>query len=80
MATKLTLSVDDERIKKIKRISKRKGRSVSKLFKDFIDDVDKKETEEDFDINKIIGAFGKAPKNFDADKVKWEYLKEKHGL
>ena len=46
----------------------------------FIDDVDKKETEEDFDINKIIGAFGKAPKNFDADKVKWEYLKEKHGL
>ena len=80
MATKLTLSVDDERVKKIKRISKRKGKSVSKLFKDFIDEVDKKEIEEDFDINKIIGAFGKAPKNFDADKIKWEYLKEKHGL
>jgi hypothetical protein len=80
MTTKLTLSVDNERVKKIKRISKRKGTSVSKLFKDFIDKVDKEDTKKDFDINKIIGAFGKAPKNFDADKVKWKYLKEKHGL
>lgn len=80
MTTKLTLSIDEERVIKIKRISKRKGTSVSKLFKDFIDEIDKDATKEDFDINKIIGAFGKAPKNFDADKIKWEYLKEKHGL
>lgn len=80
MTTKLTLSVDEEKVKKIKRISKRKGRSVSKLFEDFIDEVDNKEIKEDFDINKIIGAFGKVQKNFDTDKVKWQYLKEKHGL
>ena len=80
MTVKLTLSVDGEKVKKIKRISKRKGRSVSKLFEDFIDAVGKKEKEEDFDINKVIGAFGKGSKNFDADKVKWEYLKEKYGL
>lgn len=80
MTTKLTLSVDEEKVKKIKRISKRKGRSVSKLFEDFIDKVDNKEIKEDFDINKIIGAFGKVQKNFDTDKVKWQYLKEKHGL
>lgn len=80
MTTKLTLSVDEEKVKKIKRISKRKGRSVSKLFEDFIDEVDNKEIKENFDINKIIGAFGKVQKNFDTDKVKWQYLKEKHGL
>lgn len=80
MTAKLTLSVDEEKIKKIKRISKRRGRSVSKLFEDFIDEVENKEIRQGLDINKIMGAFGKVPKNFDADKVKWEYLKEKHGL
>ena len=80
MTTKLTLSIDEEKVKKAKRLSKKRGRSVSKLFEDFIDDEEKKEQKADFDINKIIGAFGKAPKNFDADKVRWEYLKEKHGL
>ena len=80
MTTKLTLSIDDEKVKKAKLLSKKRGRSVSKLFEDFIDDAAKKEQKEDFDIAKIIGAFGKAPKDFDADKVKWEYLKEKHGL
>lgn len=80
MTTKLTLSVEEEKVKKIKHISKRKGKSVSKLFEDFIDDFDKKEKGEGFDINKVIGAFGKAPKNFDANKIKWEYLKEKYDL
>jgi hypothetical protein len=45
-----------------------------------MEDVNKKDQKEDLDINKIIGAFGKAPKNFDADKIRWEYLKAKHGL
>lgn len=80
MTAKLTLSIDEEKIKKIKRVSKRKGRSVSKLFEDFIDEVDNKKIEGNIDINKIIGAFGKVQKNFDHDKVKWQYLKEKHGL
>ena len=80
MTTKLTLSIDQEKVKKIKRISKKRRRSVSKLIEDYIDDVDKKDRKEDLDINKIVGAFGKVPKNFDADKVRWEYLKEKHGL
>ena len=80
MTTKLTLSIDEEKVRTIKRISKKRGRSVSKLIEDYIDDVNKKDQKEDLDINKIIGAFGKAPKNFDADKIRWEYLKAKHGL
>ncbi len=67
-------------IQEIKRHSRRKGKSVSRIIEEFIDNLDKHEAKEKLDITKIIGAFGKAPKNFDADKIRWEYLKEKHGL
>ena len=80
MTTKLTLSIDAEKVKKIKRISKKRGRSVSKLVEDYIDRVDQEEGKEDIDLNKVVGAFGKAPKNFDPDRIRWEYLKKKHGL
>jgi macrodomain Ter protein organizer (MatP/YcbG family) len=80
MKAKLTLSIDQDKIKKIKRYSKKNGHSVSKFIEDFIDNVDKKDAVEKFDITKVIGAFGKVSKNFDADKVKWQYLKKKHGL
>ncbi len=80
MKAKLTLSIDEEKIRKIKRYSKKNGHSVSKFIEDLIDRVDKKESAENADIYKIIGAFGKAPKKFDADKLRWEYLKKKHGL
>ena len=79
MKTKLTLSIDEKKIQKIKRHSKRNGKSVSKVIEELIDTIDK-HTDKNLDITKIIGAFGKAPKNFDADKIRWEYLKEKHGL
>jgi hypothetical protein len=80
MQTKLTLSVNDEKVKKVKRFSEKTGRSVSKLFEDFVDTLEENKKKKNFDINKIVGAFGKEPKNFDADKIKWEYLKKKHGL
>jgi len=80
MKGKLTLSIDKEKIKKIKRYSKRNGHSVSAYIENLIDKVDKKKSADEFDITKVIGAFGKASKNFNADKIKWEYLKEKHGL
>jgi uncharacterized protein DUF6364 len=78
MTTKLTLSIDEEKVEKIKRISKKRGRSVSKLFEDYIDQMDKKETSRKLDIMKIKGAFGKVPKDFDWKKVKMEYLLEKY--
>lgn len=43
MVTKLTLSINEEKVKRAKRLSKRTGRSVSKLFEEFIDEIDKNE-------------------------------------
>lgn len=78
MTIKLTLSIDKEKIKKIKSISKKRGRSVSKLVEDFIDKIDKDDTSEKLDIMKLKGAFGKVPKNFDWKKERSEYLIKKY--
>jgi len=78
MTAKLTLSIDEEKIRKIKRISKKKGRSVSKLVEEFIDNIDKNDTPQKLDIMKIKGAFGKAHKNFDWKKERTEYLIKKY--
>lgn len=78
MKTKLTLSIDEEKVKKIKRYSKKNGHSVSKLIEELIDKIDKNNNHEKLDISKIKGAFGKAPKNFDWKKVKLEYLLKKY--
>lgn len=67
-------------MKKIKQYSKEKDISVSKIVEEHIDKITCKNLSPKLDIMKIKGAFGKAPKDFDADKVKWEYLKEEHGL
>ncbi len=78
MTTKLTLSIDEEKVKKIKQISKKRGRSVSKLIEDYIYNIDINEFTEKLDIMKVKGAFGKVPKDFDWKKIKMEYLLEKY--
>lgn len=79
MATKLTLSIDEEKIKKIKRYSKERGISVSKIFEAHIEQVTSKNSRNKLDIMKIRGAFGKAPKSLDWKKIKTERLLEKYG-
>ncbi len=78
MKTKLTLSIDGEKVKKIKRYSKKNGHSVSEYFERLIDKIGKEDNHEKLDINKIKGAFGKVPKNFDWKKAKLEYLMKKY--
>ncbi len=78
MKAKLTLSIDAEKIKKIKRYSKRNGHSVSQLIEDLIDRVDKEPNPKKLDIMKIKGVFGKEPKDFDWKKIKTEYLLKKY--
>jgi hypothetical protein len=69
MITKLTLSLNEEKVKKkIKCYSKEKGISVSKIFEDHIDRITGKSGNIQLDIMKLKGAFGKAPKNFDWKK------------
>ena len=80
MKTKLTLSIDEEKVKKIKRFAKAKCISVSNLIEEHIDELETSIPKKKMNARELIGLFGKAPKNFDADKIRWEHLKKKHGL
>ncbi len=78
MTTKLTLSIDDEKVKRIKRYSKEKGISISKIVEKHINKITSKNEHEKLDIMKLKGAFGKAPKNFDWKETKTMYLLRKY--
>jgi hypothetical protein len=79
MTTKLTLNIDEEKVKRIKRYSKEKGISISKIVEKHIDEITSKNPHEKLDIMKLKGAFGKAPKNFDWKGIKTKLLLEKYG-
>jgi len=46
MATKLTLSIEEEVIKKAKLVSSRRGKSISKMVEDFLGSLIEKEEPE----------------------------------
>ena len=79
MTTKLTLSIDEEKVKKIKRYTKAKGISVSKFLEQQIDTVTSKNKKQK-DISKLLGAFGNVEEPFDWKKIKEEHLMKKYGL
>lgn len=57
MATKLTLSLDEEVIKKAKQLSRRQGKSISKIVEDYLKNISGKEVHEETlvsQINKIM--------------------------
>ncbi|MEO8822871.1 MAG: DUF6364 family protein [Ginsengibacter sp.] len=80
MKGKLTLSIDEEKIKKIKKYSKKEGVSVSQIVEDSIDKITSNSSTKRLDASKLIGILGKSPKGFDWKKVRTDYLIEKYGL
>ena len=79
MKTKLTLSIDEDKVKKIKQYAKQKEKSISNIVEEHFEKLVSKPKEK-LDINKLRGIFGKAPKNFDWKKERTDYLIKKHGL
>lgn len=80
MTGKLTLSIDEEKIKRIKRYTKARGMSVSKFLEQQIDTVTSKSGNKQKDVSKLLGAFGSVKEPFDWKAIKTEHLMKKHGL
>ena len=80
MKTKLTLSIDEEKVKIIKEYARQNETSVSNLVEEHIEKLVSKPSKKKLNPKELIGLFGRAPKGFEADKVRWEHLKKKHGL
>jgi hypothetical protein len=65
-------------VERIKRYSKEKGISISKIVEEHIDTITSKNSKKKLDITKIKGAFGKEPKDFDWKKIKTDNLLKKY--
>lgn len=82
MTKKLTLSVNDKTIEKAKRISRKRGKSVSKIFEEYLNSINEKEEQQETAVDKIKKIMkGKITnKNLDWKKVKEEHLSKKYGI
>jgi hypothetical protein len=91
--SKLTLSMEPEFIEMAKSYASENKTSVSKLFKNFIKDVSKKEPQKDSvldkfkdnpihpDILALTGILkGKYPEGTSYDDMRYEYFKERYDL
>ncbi|MBC7440576.1 MAG: hypothetical protein H7250_11410 [Flavobacterium sp.] len=83
MNTKLTLSLEKEVIEKAKFYAKGTGRSLSEMVENYFKSLDSpQETDNDTidpRLKKLIGIV-KLPPDFDMEKAKEEYHKEKYGI
>lgn len=78
MTTKLTLSIDEKKVKEIKRYTKAIGISVSKFVEQHIDTVITPKPKKNLNIDFLKGVFGKEHKDFDWKKEKTQRLIKKY--
>jgi Family of unknown function (DUF6364) len=82
MNTKLTLSLEKTVIEDAKSYAKKTGRSLSELVETYFKNLtEKSEIADDIHpkVKKLIGIV-KLPDDFDEEKVKEEYYREKYGI
>ena len=81
MTRKLTLSINENTIQKAKRISRRRGKSISRMVEEYLDSITEKETQKKSAVKESSGVLkGKIPASMDWKKTKAAYLKKKYGL
>ena len=81
MTTKLTLSIEQEVIKKAKSYAQSKGRSLSELIENYLKTLSTKEpVQEELSprVKKLMGAV-KLPKDYDYKKNLSEEINKKYG-
>jgi hypothetical protein len=81
MARKLTLSIHEKTIEKARRISRRRGKSISRIIEDYFNSIAEKNNHKESLVKKSSGILkGKVPANLDWKKTKANYIKKKYGV
>lgn len=81
MTTKLTLSINKKTVERAKRISLRRGKSISKMVEEYLDTIAEKEEERESVVKKWSGVLkDKLPADAKWKKIKAQHLTQKHGL
>lgn len=78
MKTKLTLSIDKKILRKAKRLSEKKGKSISRLFEEYVEGT--QPLSETPIADSLRGILKKAAGNKSFEELRAEALKEKYGL
>ncbi len=81
MTTKLTLSINEKTVQRAKRISRSRGKSISKMVEEFLDSISEKEEQKESPmerINKIMEPYRnklKLPENSNYKEMlkQWRY-------
>ena len=82
MTRKLTLSINEKTVEKAKRISRMRGKSISKMVEEYLNSITEKEEQKASAVDKIkkIMKGRITNKNLDWKKVKEEHLSKKYGI
>jgi hypothetical protein len=81
MTRKLTLSINEQTVQKAKRISRKRGKSISKIVEEYLNSITEKEEQKESLVKKSSGVLkGKVSANLDWKKTKADYLKKKYGI
>jgi Family of unknown function (DUF6364) len=81
MTRKLTLSINEKTIEKARRISRRRGKSISRMVEEYLDNIAEKENQKESLVKKSSGALKeKIPADIEWKKTKADYLKKKYGV
>jgi mRNA-degrading endonuclease RelE of RelBE toxin-antitoxin system len=81
MTRKLTLSINEKTVEKAKRISRRRGKSISKMVEEYLNSITEKEENKVSLVKESSGILkGKIPASNDWKKTKTNYLRKKHGV
>ncbi len=82
MTTKLTLSIEEDVIKKAKKISRHQGKSLSKIVEEYLIAISDKEAKKTSAVDRLSsmlkGKITKRQVNWKSEKT--EYLKKRYGL
>ena len=65
MNVKLTLSINEKTIERAKRISRQKGKSISKMVEDYLNTINEKEITKESQVDRILKIMEKSK-----DKIK----------
>ena len=82
MTTKLTLSINEATVQKAKRLSRKRGKSISKMVEEYLNSLSEREEEKKSPVQQIKEILkGKiTDPHIDWKKVKKEKLSKKYGI
>jgi hypothetical protein len=82
MTTKLTLSIKEETVERARRISIKRGKSISKMFEEYLNSIPEKDITEETAVDKIKKIMnGKVTNpNINLKKTKEAHLTNKYGV